>query len=156
MKDSTSNRITPQAAAAVAGVTAVALGCSSAEDAINSLIEDNVTLEETIGQASDVNMEVTGGPLTGQQVLFFFTNGNEVRAQVPAISSEESVNIATIESDVGLNSSTIFARVTFDNGPLAGHFMEARVDFETSSLDGSAAVTLFFDGQQVGQDSETF
>ena len=159
MSESKPNRIGPQAAAAIAGVTSVALGCSAAEDAINSLVEDNITLEDTIGQANDVNLEIddpSASPLAGEQVLFFFENDNEVRARVPMVSSEDSVNVASIESDVGLNSSTLFARVTFDNGPLAGHFLEARLDFETQSLSGVASYTLQFNGETVGMESESF
>lgn len=153
MSDRQSNRIGPQAAAAIAGVTAVALGCSSAEDAINDLVEDNVTLEDTLGQASDVNLDIppsSSSALAGQSIMFMFNNNNEVLAIAPdGVAGGNSVDDAPIMSD--LFNGRFTATVTFTNGFLVGETLTAVVEVD----DGEATVTLTL-GAETVQEIETF
>lgn len=153
MSNDKPRRLPVHAAAAVAGVTTVALGCSSAEDAINNLVEDNVTLEDTLGQSDDVNLDIpetSTSELAGMSIQFQFMNDNEVLAIAPpGISGGDSRNVADVTSD--LFDGRFTAEVTFTGGFLMGETLRAEVNVN----DDNATITLTL-GDEVVTSVEEF
>jgi len=148
-------RLPAAALAAVAATASIAVGCSSASDAVDDLVddfaEDNLTLEDVTDSNDQLTFvipeESTVSP--GSTVVISFTGDNNVEALVtPADGGAPSVSegTASIQSDSGADQ--LIATVTFTGGELDGETVVIVLDYDTDNTglfptgSGSATVIL--------------
>lgn len=143
-------RLPPHALAAAAGVTVAVLGCG---DSVDSVIEDNVTLDTAFDQDDSITFVVplTADESAGATVVLTFPGDNQVVATVtPPGGGEPSVSTGTASVTSDIAETELQGTVTLDDGPLAGQQLVLNVDY---NLDGTGTYTLDFNGERVASGS---